>query len=47
VVIDARLARYGRVRVGAHLLRCLRLGIVMHILTNSFGILVALLGVLT
>jgi threonine/homoserine/homoserine lactone efflux protein len=27
-------------------LRCLRLGIVMHILTNSFGILTALLGVL-
>jgi hypothetical protein len=28
-------------------LRCVRLGIVMHILTNSFGILVALLGVLS
>ena len=28
-------------------LRCLRLGIVMHILANSFGILVALFGVLT
>ena len=28
-------------------LRCLRLGIVMHVLTNSFGVLVTLLGVLT
>ena len=28
-------------------LRCLRLGIVMHILTNSFGILAALFGVLS
>ena len=46
MVIDARLARYGRVRVGAHLLRCLRLGIVMHILANSFGILATLFGVL-
>ena len=27
--------------------RCVRLGIVMHILTNSFGILAALIRVLT
>ena len=28
-------------------LRCLRLGVVMHVLANSFGALIALLGVLS
>ena len=28
-------------------LRCVRLGIVMHILGNSFGLLITLLGVLS
>ena len=28
-------------------LRCVRLGIVMHILANSFGLLVTLVGVLS